>query len=83
VFELFAGDRLVFLLKNVRGNASSKIINVTLEGVLLDECETFFYIGATDEKITGAIPKDSVASMIIGDMSVEDDIEIPEGFEEH
>jgi len=87
MFTTFAGDQLAILIKNVRGQNSGRILNVTMEGYLLDECEEYIYIGHTPEVITGAIRKTEISSVIAGGFTVNDaevaDIEIPEGGDIH
>ena len=80
VYETFAGHKLVFLLKHVRGSSAGAILNVTFEGYLLDECDKFYYIGNEPTEVTGALPKDGVASMIISTDDTDSfELEIPEG----
>lgn len=80
VFSNFAGDQLAFLMKGVKGRSGGQVLNLTLEGYLLDEDVDFFYIGVTPEEITGVIRKSEVVTMFKGtyDLNTEE-FNIPEG----
>ena len=83
MFSVFAGDQLAFLLRGVKGRANGAILNITLEGYLLDEDEEYVYFGVTTEEITGVILKTDIAAMFRGSYNVNTDVDFsgPEGTE--
>jgi len=82
MFATFAGDELAFLLRTVKGAAGGKILNLTLQGYLLDEDEEYVYIGITPEEISGAIKKADIATFFKGSFNLNtEEFEIPEGTE--
>lgn len=82
VFSNFAGDQVALLLRSVKGRAGSQVLNLTLEGYLLDEDQDFFYIGVTPEEITGVIRKLDVVTMFKGTYNLNtEEFDIPEGSE--
>jgi len=81
-FSNFAGDQVVFLLRSVKGRSGDQILNLSMEGYLLDECEDFYYFGVTPEEVTGVIRRSDVVTMVKGSYSLNTgDFEIPEGTE--
>ena len=80
LFELFAGTYVTIAVKSLRGVTSSKkISNVMLAGYLLDECETFYYIGDTPTEVFAAVRRDDVISIMMGREGDMETVEIPEG----
>ena len=75
LFKQFKNKYVTFILKNVRNGIGGSILNLSLEGYLLDEDEEYFYIGITSESITGAIRRLEVATIL----ETEPDFKIPEG----
>jgi hypothetical protein len=64
VFETFVGSYVSVAVKNMRANSKGKIANLLLMGYLLDECETFFYLGETDKEVTVAVARTDVVAMM-------------------
>ena len=73
MFSMFAGDQLAFLIRGIKGQSNGAILNVTLEGYLLDEDQDYVYFGVTTEEISGVIRKTDIAAMFKGSYNVNTD----------
>lgn len=70
------------VLRDVKTKAdqSLPIVNVTIEGVLLDADDTHLYLGNDEMEITSAICKSSVAMILTSaTLNGEQDITLPAG----
>jgi hypothetical protein len=85
LFETFVGSFISVMMKNLKAYSTQnkKISNLLLSGYLLDECDDYFYLGESGDAVTGAIRKDEIAAIMMGDEVVElfDKIDVPEGTE--
>lgn len=81
VFEVFVGSTVTIMIRSSNPNSESGISNMMFSGYLLDECNTFFYLGAEVDEIQAAINKSEIVSILAGEgvLSEEQDIDIPEG----
>jgi hypothetical protein len=63
IFNLFVGEQVAFLIRGIKGQASGAILNVTLEGYLLDEDSDYLYFGTTPHEVSGAVRKSDIAAL--------------------
>jgi len=75
IFDLFIGERVAFLIRGIKGQAAGAILNVTLEGYLLDEDDDYLYFGATPDEVSGAVRKLDVAALFKGSYDINFDSE--------
>jgi hypothetical protein len=75
IFNLFVGEQVAFLIRGIKGQAAGAILNVTLEGYLLDEDESYLYFGVTPNEVSGAVRKLDVAALFKGGYSISTDTE--------
>jgi hypothetical protein len=75
IFNLFKGEQLAFLVRGIKGQSSGAILNLALEGYLIDEDENYLYFGATPREVIGAIRKSDVAALFKGGYNINVDAE--------
>lgn len=81
VFKLFENQYVSLVMKNMRAQtSSSKIANLLLAGYLVEECDTYFYLGEEEGSVTAAVKKDEVASVMLATEG-EEDFELPDDAE--
>lgn len=85
-YDVFVGTMVTLVVRGIKGRSQGKITNIMLGGYLLDECEDYFYIGASSLEIHSAVKKIDVSAIISGDIGgqpqdeeSDDDFEVPEG----
>jgi len=82
MYKKFVGTFITVAVKDLIGASSErdmKIANMMLGGLLLDECETYIYLGEPD-KINTAICKDQIIGIFTDvDEITEIDEKIPPG----
>ena len=76
IFDKFKGSLVHIATKSLKGSESSngsKIIGpVVIQGFLLDECDTYFYLGDVPDEITDAVLKEEVVRMCLPTMALMD-----------
>lgn len=83
-YDVFVGTMVTLVIRGIKGRDSGKITNIMLGGYLLDECDQYYYIGASSLEIHSAVAKRDVAAIISGDVEprtdeFDEDFEVPEG----
>lgn len=83
MYDTFVGTYVTVAIKDLlgigSGNRESKFANLMIGGLLLDECETYIYLGAEDE-VSTAIRKDQVIGIFVDTEGLaETDESIPPG----
>lgn len=69
-FKYFANKEVNVITKNIKGSQSignGQIVegNVVIDGILLDEDETCYYLGKSPEEVTDSVVKADVVRMFI------------------
>lgn len=88
-YDIFVGTMVTLIVRGIKGKESGKVTNIMLGGYLLDECDTYFYLGANSMEIHTAVNKRDVAAVISGDGGelhsdeFDADFDVPEGSSEH
>lgn len=77
MYDTFVGVYITVAIKDLLGTGGggreTKFVNLMVSGLLLDECDTFVYLGSDDEnaEVTTAIPKTQIVGIFTDAESLE------------
>jgi len=81
MYDVFVGSYVTVAVKDLLGlnSKESKFANLMIGGLMLDECETYIYLGSAQE-VSTAIRKDQVIGIFVDTEGlVEESEEVPPG----
>jgi len=80
MYDIFIGSYITVAIKDLLGmnEKNSKFANLMIGGLLLEECDTYIYLGSNGE-ITTAIRKDQIIGIFLDSDGLVQEEEIPLG----